>query len=71
MILSGLYKLPHIIYVAIPLAVLVGTILYIRIKGTKRSERLIKIFYTIFLKIQPFFCLRSITGLIQHSILIG
>lgn len=71
MILSGLYKLPHIIYVAIPLAVLVGTILYIRIKGTKRSERLIKIFYPIFLKIQPFFCLMSITGLIQHSILIG
>mgnify|MGYP004472717299 FL=1 len=71
MILSELDKLPHIIYVALPLAILVGTILYIRIKGTKRSERLIKIFYPIFLKIQPFFWLRSITGLIQHSILIG
>lgn len=48
MILSELYKLPHIIYVALPLAVLVGTILYIRIKGIKRSERLIKIFYPFF-----------------------
>lgn len=48
MILSELYKLPHIIYVALPLVFLVGTILYIRIKGIKRSERLIKIFYPIF-----------------------
>lgn len=47
MILSELYKLPHIIYV-VSLAILVGTILYIRIKGIKRSERLIKIFYQIF-----------------------
>lgn len=48
MILSELYKLPHVIFVALPLAILVGTILYIRIKGIKRSERLIKIFYPIF-----------------------
>lgn len=52
MILSGLYKLPHIIYVALPLAILVGTILYrfyiLELRALKEVNALLKSFIRFF-----------------------